>query len=293
MKDNRKDLEKINQLRKEYEGVHMTNEQLEAMKAAISDAKQQKRRVRQSRRYRRILAVAASVAVLVILPNTSSVIANAMQNVPVIGQLARIVTFRSYVKETDDLKISVEIPSVEMIAEDTNGVADSVNREIYELCEQYSKEAIKRAEEYREAFLATGGTEEEWEAHHIEIMVTYEIKAQTQEYLSFVVIGAENWNSACSERRYYNIDLQREKLIGLQDVLGEDYENIVNSAIQAQISQRTNEGEVFFAPEEGGFTGISDDTKFYMNEAGNPVVVFEQYEIAPGSAGAVSFEIER
>lgn len=82
-------------------------------------------------------------------------------------------------------------------------------------------------------------------------------------------------------------------MISLKDVLGENYENIANSAIQAQIEQRTNEGKVFFAPEEGGFTGISDDTRFYMNEAGNPVVVFEKYEIAPGSAGEVIFEIKR
>ena len=123
--------------------------------------------------------------------------------------------------------------------------------------------------------------------------MNYEIKSQTEEYLSFTVIGAENWNSGCNEARYYNIDLQQEKLITLEDVLGEDYTNIVNADIQAQIEQRTNAGETFFAPEEGGFAGISDNTKFYMNEYGNPVIVFDKYEIAPGSAGAVEFEIER
>ena len=30
-----------------------------------------------------------------------------------------------------------------------------------------------------------------------------------------------------------------------------------------------------------------------MNEAGNPVVVFDKYEIAPGSSGEIEFEIER
>ena len=81
--------------------------------------------------------------------------------------------------------------------------------------------------------------------------------------------------------------------LGFIVLLGEDYMNIVNADIQAQIEQRTNAGETFFASEEGGFTGISEDVKFYMNEAGNPVVVFDKYEIAPGSAGKVEFEIER
>lgn len=29
-----------------------------------------------------------------------------------------------------------------------------------------------------------------------------------------------------------------------------------------------------------------------MNEAGNPVIVFEKYEIAPGAYGELEFEIE-
>lgn len=41
----------------------------------------------------------------------------------------------------------------------------------------------------------------------------------------------------------------------------------------------------------GGFTTVSDDTKFYINQNGNPVVVFGRYEIAPGSAGQIEFEI--
>ena len=54
---------------------------------------------------------------------------------------------------SDSLK-NIDIPSIEMIKEDTNGLADSVNKEIYELCEQYSKEAVQRAEDYREAWLS-------------------------------------------------------------------------------------------------------------------------------------------
>lgn len=293
MEDNKKDLERMNSLRKGYEGVHMTEAQLDAMKETISEAKKVKRREKQRKMIRRFSAVAAAVAVFLILPNTSPVIANAMQNIPVLGEVVRVVTFRSYVEKTDDLNISVDIPSIEMIKEDTNGLADSVNKEIYELCEQYSKEAVQRAEDYREAFLATGGTKEEWEAHNIQITVGYEVKSQTEEYLSFTVTGVENWNSGCNETRYYNIDLQQEKLISLKDLLGEDYVNIVNADIKKQMEQRTNDGETFFSPEEGGFNGISENTKFYINESGNPVIIFDKYEIAPGSAGEVEFEIER
>ena len=38
---------------------------------------------------------------------------------------------------------------------------------------------------------------------------------------------------------------------------------------------------------------MTADTPFYINEKGNPVVVFEKYEIAPGALGRPEFEIER
>ena len=42
-----------------------------------------------------------------------------------------------------------------------------------------------------------------------------------------------------------------------------------------------------------GFTTVSENTKFYLNEAGNAVVVFDEYEIAPGYMGMPEFEIEK
>ena len=224
--------------------------------------------------------------------NTNTAFAREISEIPVLGAVARIFTFRSYVEESDELKVSVESPSLEMISEEPNGLADSVNLEIHTLCEQYADEAVKRAEEYKKAFMETGGTQEEWEAHNIEIRVFYEIKSQTEDFLSFAVSGTENWTSAYNETRYYNIDLKSEKLVTLEDILGGDYITIVNTDIQRQMQSREESGEVFFSPEEGGFTGISDDVKFYINESGNPVVVFGKYEIAPGSAGEVEFEIE-
>ena len=36
---------------------------------------------------------------------------------------------------------------------------------------------------------------------------------------------------------------------------------------------------------------IRPDQPFYINHAGNPVIVFEKYEIAPGYMGAPEFEV--
>ena len=74
-------------------------------------------------------------------------------------------------------------------------------------------------------------------------------------------------------------------------MLGDHYVELANESIREQISERQKAGEIFFTAEEGGFTGISEDTKFYINGNNHPVIVFEKYEIAPGSSGEIEFEI--
>ena len=42
---------------------------------------------------------------------------------------------------------------------------------------------------------------------------------------------------------------------------------------------------------EWDFQAISADTTFYVNENGKLVIVFNEYEVAPGYMGSVEFEI--
>ena len=74
-------------------------------------------------------------------------------------------------------------------------------------------------------------------------------------------------------------------------MLGADYVEVANESIRKQIAERQKAGEVFFTAEEGGFAGISENAKFYINQNNRPVIVFEKYEIAPGSSGEIEFEI--
>ena len=38
---------------------------------------------------------------------------------------------------------------------------------------------------------------------------------------------------------------------------------------------------------------LGENTKFYIGANGNPVIVFDKYEIAPGAFGIQEFEINR
>lgn len=283
-----------------YDNIPIPSELNERVQKAIEQSAAQRNAAKkvtpiyQKRLFRFSACAAAVVIAFTGALNTSVAFATEMQELPVIGAIARVLTFRSYETEENGVKISVNIPEIEMISQDTNNVSDTVNQEILALCEEYVAEAEKRAEDYKKAFLETGGTEEEWAKHNLSIDVGYHITSQSDDYLSFSVYGTENWVSAYNETRYYNMDLKTEQFITLKDILGEDYINLANESIKKQIEERTKEqGDIFFPAESGGFTSISDKTNFYINETGNPVIVFDKYEIAIGAAGTQEFEIQK
>lgn len=280
-------MNRIEDAKRKYIKIEIPDELSERMLQEVekSDKKRRRKAVLWKIGKKGMMSVAALAAVFLVGLNTSVTFAKAAVRLPVIGEMARVLTFRSYETETKDLKISVDIPSVEMISGDFNGLESSVNSEIHELCENYADEAVKRAEEYRQAFLDTGGTEEEWEAHNIEIKVWYEVKSQTDKYLSLAIMGTENWSSAYSKTKYYNFDLGSGKQVILKDVLGDNYAQIVKEQIHKQVKERNIQLFDEKLPE------INENTAFYMNKAGNPVIVFDKYEIAPGADGALEFEI--
>ena len=122
----------------------------------------------------------------------------------------------------------------------------------------------------------------------------YEIKAQTDRYLSFVVTGMENWSSAYSQSVYYTLDLSDASQVTLEELLGEGGFEKADEEIRSQMeSMESESGIQFWTEEEGGFSGVTEETKFYVNEKNNPVIVFDKYEIAPGAFGAIEFELER
>lgn len=292
-------MKRLEKSREIYESIAVPEELEEKVEAAICSARERREKMQNNSRersrrktvYRWAAGIAAVFAAAFIVGlNTSESFAFGVQDLPVIGELAKILTVRSYEKKEEDIQIEVEVPGVELA---DRGLSEEVNAQIEKMVRQYESEALERAKEYKQAFLETGGTEEEWAQHDIRIHVWYEIKSQTEDVLSFVVKGTESWTSAYAQSRYYNLDLKKNEFLKLSDLLGEDYITKANESIRVQIQEREQAGEMFFSAEEGGFETIGEDAAFYVRENGNPVIVFEKYTIAPGAMGEVEFEIER
>ena len=216
--------------------------------------------------------------------NVSPAFAASLQNIPVINTLSKIFSIHSYIEKTDDYGIIVDQPAVENQFD--------LNQEIEETIAQYKMKAEKSILDYKEAYLATGGTEEGFKEKNINIMVDYEIKADNEQYASFVLEMVESWIASSTRYEYYNLDSKTGEKITLQDILGDDYIQIVNQSIQSQIIA-SDYAHSYFTKDKGGFVSITQDTNFYINQAGNPVIVFDKYEIANGAMGRPEFEIQK
>lgn len=272
--------------KEEYDNTPIPAELPDRVRAGIEEGRARRR---SRRRIRRWTAAAACFAVTVAALNLSPTIAKAAADVPVLGGLFRVLTVIRYDASDGGINYLLSVPRLEADGER----AAAVNAAIREKVDQHLAKARQDWDDYRTAFFATGGTEEEWAGREMDVIVDYEIKSQTETRASFVVTLAEGWVASIEERYYYNLDLSENRDLTLRDYLGEDWVNVCNASIQRQIADSVDaEGfTFFFAPEDGGFTTVDETTSFYVREDGTVVVCFPKYGIAAGAAGFPEFPI--
>lgn len=293
-------MKEIERAKKVYESIEIPPELNSVVLDAIKKSEESKVITIKKKHYLRNTACAAAVVLLVCttLLNTNEAFAASIQGVPVLGSIAKILTVRNYEKVDEDKTVRVEVPEVQPIETNSDAVDEDkfivdINAEINKIVDNYVAESEANILDYKDAFISTGGTEEEFTAKDIKVDVKYEIKSETDTTVSFVITANENWSAAYGVQTYYNLDLKNDKNITLKDLLGENYINLANESIKTQMKERikTDSDIVYFGEDMEGFETIDEDTNFYINTEGHPVICFEKYEIAPGFMGIQEFEI--
>lgn len=246
----------------------------------VIDMKQLRRKTR-----RRIAAAVTGVAACFIVGvNVSPALALGLADIPALGALARIVCVRSDFYQNSDSTVTIEQPEVQG--------ANKVNALIDEQVKAYEAKAQADIADYKEAFLATGGTEEEFAAKDIQVKVDYAVKHQSDTALSFVLTGSEDWNAGTVERYYYNLRMEDGSVITLKDLLGDGWVDAANEQIRAQMAAQEKDSDIKYFTGESGFQTVDENTNFYLNEQGQPVVVFDKFEVGPGTLGEPEFTLE-
>lgn len=233
-------------------------------------------------------SVAAVFVMYVISLNTIPAFALAAYDIPIIGDIARVFTFREYQLSSSAYDIQVEVPSIRNTG--NTDLEKRVNDQIQGKIDQIVEKAKLRGKQDIDDQLAVGGKEEDLIPFHI--MITYEVKSSNENILSFVINDTESSVTSYTYQTFYNIDLNTHKDITLSDKLGKDYSEIIIGSIQKQIAQRIQEHPDWsYTVTEADLKEMVNDMKFYINDAGNIVISFDKGEIAPPPMGIQDFEI--
>lgn len=277
-------MKELNEAKEEYESIPIPRE----LSGRVLEGIRRGQSARRTRRLRQWTGgMAACFAAAALSVNLSPAAAAAAADLPVLGPLFQVLTVRDFTDKDDDRTLNVEQPAVE-----GGALAQRVNQEIQDRVDAKIAQGEQLVAEYKAAFFATGGTQEEWEQHENTVSVTYEIKSQKGTMVSFAVNSSVSIASAYEEQVFYNLDLANGREITLADLLGSGWVAVCNDAIRAQMAA-AEDPAVYFDKSMGGFATVDETTGFYVNQDGDPVVVFPRAAVAVGAMGSVEFVIPR
>ncbi len=226
----------------------------------------------------RLNVVAAVVLLLIVLPNTSPVFAKALSNIPFIGKIVEVVTISSIEERTGNSTIDAEVPHITTDKENT--VVATLNSVV----ETYVEELVEKFKEEngdRTSNLSIG----------------YTIVNDSEKWFSLLVYTTEIEASARELHRYYNIDKTTGTYVTFGEFIpnfDESKEKINQYVLEEMKRQMTRDKNIVYfinAIDESGFESVTEDQAYYIDELGQLVISFDEYEIAPGYMGVVKFII--
>ena len=232
-------------------------------------------RPRKRRPYRWMAWAAAVLALCIAVPNVSPAAAASMADLPVLGAIVRVVTFRSYIYDDGFHSADVSVPELA-----GSQAAQKVNEQVRD----YTDRLMGAFEETCEAELGQEG--------YLGLDVTSSVVTDSDTWFTLRVDAVETQASGYQFSRFYHIDKTTDQVVTLEDLFREDadWSAVLTREVRRQMEERmaADSGASYF-PEE--LTEIGPEQNFYFNESGELVLVFDEYTVAPGSMGMPEFTI--
>ena len=236
--------------------------------AALEDAPAKRRHAS------RWAGVAAAVlALFIAVPNVSPAAAAALAEVPVLGTIVELVTFRSWTYDDGHASADVTVPELDGSAA-AREVSDQVRAYTDQLIGQFQTDCEALGEGYKS------------------LDVTSSVVTDSDSWFTLRVDAVETQASGYQFSRFYHIDKATGQVVTLRDLFREDadYVTPLSEEVRRQMEQRMAADEsVRYFPEE--FSAIDPEQNFYFNGEGELVLVFDEYTVAPGSMGMPEFTI--
>lgn len=218
--------------------------------------------------------LAAALALFIAVPNASPAAAAAMAEIPVLGSLVEIVTFHRYTYDDGHSSADVTVPELSG-SQGAQEVSDQVQVYTDRLLEEFQAQQETVGEGYQNLY------------------VTSSVVTDSQDWFTLRMDATQTQASGYNFSRFYHINKATDETVILADLFREDadYAAVLSDAVREQMeAQMAEDPAMMYFPDQ---LSIPADQNFYWSEAGDLVLVFDEYAVAPGSMGMVEFTIPR
>ena len=223
-------------------------------------------------------AAAFGLLALFLMVNCLPQLADSLENTPVLGAAARLIDARTY--GWGDTAFSEDLSSG---AEEADPLAQQREDFLSQMEEAFWWYAARRYNGY------------------VGMDVSQEVLRDDAAYFSVRFDGVLNAGGSGQYSRCFTLDKASGRILSLADLFqeGADYVGVISQEILRQMTAAAEAGQAdYFVPggiwsEEECFQRIDPDQNFYLDAAGELVILFEEYEVAPGSMGTPAFQIPR
>ena len=228
-------------------------------------------------------AIAMAMLMFVLLTNVSPKFAYAMQELPIIGDIVKVITIRNYFDKDGNSEIEMEIPNLKNDNNSQSQTNENVNEDVNQLTQNIL-----------DKFYAEMNSE-----NHLSIKVESDVIENNKYWFTLKLTISEVAASSDLKYKYYNIDKRTDEIVKLSDLFDdENYKKAISEEIKKQMVSRMEKDKdvVYWIDEENeewNFNMIEDNQNFYLSNKGNIVIVFDKYEVGPGSTGTPEFEINK
>lgn len=278
-----KDFDKYLRSKAAQEKTKIPEAAKKSLENALCNLPEKENKIHRMRPVVRVLATAACFIFIMVflLPNLSASYAEALEKVPVIGDIVRVVTIRNYVYSDDRHELDVKVPEIE---DDNSDAADYINKDVAELTNALVSQFYKDLE-------ITGNNS------YGSIHVDYKIITNTDRWFTLKLSVSETSASSNSYYKFYHIDKLNGKIATLSDLYStENASEVITAEIKRQMREimEADEGASYWIDDSQigeDFASVDGEHNFYWNENGELVIVFDKYEVGPGSMGTPEFVI--
>ena len=273
----------MNKFRNEYDNIEIPDELEFLVRTTIKE--QEKKMKRKNIINKSVIAAAVAGVVFVGSINLSSEISYALSEVPVLGSIVRVLTFKTFELKDNNFDAELKTPAIEGLDSKLEAM---LNEKYLDENQKLYDDFMKEIDELKKA---------DMDEAHMGIASGYEVKTDTDKLL---VIGRYVVNTAGSSSttiKYDTIDKQNKILITLPSLFKDEaYIDIISENIKAQMKeQMKDENNVYWLEDEmmgdENFSKIDKNQSFYITKDNQLVIAFDKYEVAPGYMGNPEFII--